>query len=329
MTATASTATPARTSPITERAVAFVAGHRDAAETIGRRLAEETGDPEAFARVLSEGFASLADPEYRDGSHMVVPTLGPSHGVRWPLIQAVTRGFRDATRREPTSTWLFLADRLFREPEIEARWFAFALLDRLLGSEPERTWQLLRRAAREAADWATVDALAHPVGRGVLDEPYRWAELEQLVYSPRRWERRLVGSTVATIPSIDRRRGRTPEVAEHGLGLIRELIGDDEPDVQKALAWALRSMAGVDLAATTRFLEAETETAVRDADGQRAWVIRDALSKLAPGDAAAMRARLEGIRRRTGAPATSRAADIADRFGRGLLGRPVEEPPLT
>lgn len=315
-------------SPVTERAVAFVAAHRQEAEGVGRGLADEIGDPDRFAAALSDGFARLADPEYHDGSHLVVPTLGSSHGVRWPLIQAVARGFRDATRGESTSTWLFVADRLFREREIEARWFAFSLLDPLLDTEPERTWQLLRRAAREAEDWATVDALAHPVGRGILNEPYRWAELEQLVYSPRRWERRLVGSTIATIPSIDRRAGRRPDVAERGLGLIRELIGDDEPDVQKALAWAVRSMAAVDLRATTDFLRAETDRAAADADGHRAWVIRDALAKLDPSDAAELRARLERVRRRADAPPTSRASEIADRFGRGLLGGPVEEPPL-
>jgi 3-methyladenine DNA glycosylase AlkD len=314
---------------VTERAVALVAERKPDAEELGRRLADDTDDPERFAQTLREGFAGLADPDYREGSHMVIPTLGPSHGVRWPLIQAVTRGFREATRRERTSTWLFVADRLFREPEIEARWFAFGLLDRLLDDEPERTWQLLRRAAREAEDWATVDALAHPVGRGILNESYRWAELEQLVYSPRRWERRLVGSTVATIPFVDRRRGREPEVAEHGLGLVRELIGDAEPDVQKALAWALRSMAAVDVERTTAFLEAETATAAASADGHRAWVIRDALSKIDPALADRIRARLEGIRRRTGAASTSRAAETADRFGRGILGGPVEEPPLT
>ena len=320
------TATP---SPITERAVAFVAAHRPEAEALGRRLADDIDDPDAFASNLSAAFARLADAEYHSGSHQVVPTLGPSHGVRWPLIQAVGRGFRDATKHDRTSTWLFAADRLFREPEIEARWFAFALLERLLDDEPERTWQLLRRAAREAADWATVDALAHPIGRGILNEPYRWAELEQLVYSPRRWERRLVASTIATIPHIDRRLGRSPEVVRHGLALIRELIGDDEPDVQKALAWALRSMAQVDRAPTTAFLDEQaTESAATD-DGHRAWVVRDALSKLDPGDAERIRRTLDGIRRRSGAPSTSRASATAARFDDGRLGMAMPEPPLT
>ncbi len=321
--------TPAVLSPITERATGFVADRRADAEALGRRLSDDVADPDRFAAVLREGLASLADPEYLKGQRRIAPGIGDLHGVRWPLIEAVKRGFREATRRDRTSGWLFVADRLLREPRLEARWFAFGLLERLVVDDTERAWQLLRRAARDAADWITVDSLAHPVGRGILEEPYRWAELEQLVYSPSRWERRLVGSTIATIPFVDRRRGRDPEIARHGLALIRDLIGDADADVQKALAWALRSMAGVDREETTAFLDGEAGTAAITTDGHRAWVIRDALIKLEPADAERIRARLDGIRRRAGAPSTSRAAEAAARFGAGLLGRPISEPPLA
>jgi 3-methyladenine DNA glycosylase AlkD len=320
---------PATPSPSTTRAVAFVADRRPGAEELGRSLADELGDPEQFAAVLRRGLAALADPEYLAGQRRLAPGIGKLHGVRWPLIEAVKRGFRNATRGERTSSWLFVADRLVREPELEAGWFAFGLLERLVADEPERAWQLLRRAARAAGDWITVDSLAHPAGLGVLNEAYRWAELEQLVYSPSRWERRLVGSTVATIPFIDRRRGRQPDVARHGLGLVGELIGDAEPDVQKALAWALRSLTIVDANATLAFLEREADQAAAGADGHRAWVVRDVLMKIAPPDADRLRQRLSGIRRHAGDPATSRAADVATRFGGGLLGAPQPEPPLT
>jgi 3-methyladenine DNA glycosylase AlkD len=259
----------------------------------------------------------------------VAPGIGAVLGVRWPLIEAIKRGFRESTRRERTSTWLFVADRLLREPELESHWFAFGLLERLIQDEPERTWQLTRRAAREAADWITVDSVAHVVGKGILAEPYRWAELEQLVYSPSRWERRLVGSTVATTPFIDRRRGREPLVAQHGLGLIAQLIGDAEPDVQKALAWALRSLTAVDREAVAAFCETEAARAAQTTDGHRAWVIRDVLPKLDQVRAAAIRASLDGIRRRPGSPSTSNAAEAADRFGQGMLGARQPEPPLT
>jgi 3-methyladenine DNA glycosylase AlkD len=315
-------------SPITARATALVADLRPAAEELGRSLADDLPDPAAFAAALRAGLESLADPEYLDGQRRIAPGIGRLHGVRWPLIEAVRRGFRETTRREGTAGWLEVADRLLREPELEARWFAFGLLERLVVDDTERAWQLIRRASRDAGDWITVDSLAHPVGKGILHESYRWAELEQLVFSPSRWERRLVGSTIATLPFVDHGRGRAPEVATHGLGLIGELIGDAEPDVQRALAWALRSMVGVDRAATTAFLETEATTAAAEQDGHRAWVIRDALVKLEPADAKEIRARLDGIRRRSDAPSTSRASAIAGRFGEGLLGRPIPEPPL-
>ena len=165
--------------------MAFVAEHKPAAEELGRALAELTGDPEGFATALRRGLDRLADPEYLEGQRRVAPGIGAVVGVRWPLIEAVKRGFREATKHDRTSTWLFVADRLLREETLEPRWFAFGLLERTIADEAERTWQLVRRAAREAGDWITVDALAHVVGKGILNEEYRWAELEQLVYSPR------------------------------------------------------------------------------------------------------------------------------------------------
>jgi 3-methyladenine DNA glycosylase AlkD len=299
------------------------------ASDLGTALGNLVGDPAAFAAALSAAFRELADPGDRASQASVAPGIGPTHGVRTPFQVAVRRAFERATRRASSAELLFVADRLLGEPEREARWFAIATLERTIGREPERTWQLLRRAAREADDWITVDTLAHPYGKGILAEPYRWAELEQLTISPSRWERRLVGSTIATMPYVHRTAGRAPEVAATGLEVLATLIGDASPDVAKALAWAYRSMALVDPGATATALRQEAGIAAANADGHRAWVIRDALAKLAPHDADRIRARLEGIRKRTGAPPTSRASETAERFGGGRLGMPMPEPPLT
>ncbi|MEO8571183.1 MAG: DNA alkylation repair protein [Chloroflexota bacterium] len=315
-------------SAVTAHAVAFVASHVNRAEALGVSLAELTNDPDGFATALTRGLRELADPDYLAGQQRVAPAIGAIHGVRWPLLAAVQRGFRKVTKRDRVTPLLFIADRLFRERELEARWFAFGLLERTLGAETERTWQLLRRAAREAGDWITVDSLAHPYGTGIAAEPYRWAELEQLIYSSSRWERRLVGSTIATMTHADRRGGRDPEVAIHALPLLAALMGDADPDVQKALAWAYRSLIVVDRAATEAALRNETERAALTSDGHRAWVIRDSLSKLDPATATELRDALAGIRKRPGAPATSAAAEAIARFGQ--LPDPAEhpEPPL-
>jgi 3-methyladenine DNA glycosylase AlkD len=311
------------------RATAFVAEMLPRATGFGRAVAEHVADPAAFEHALAAAFEALADPVYRDEQSRVAPGIGPVHGVRLPLQTALRRSFDRATRRDSSATLLLLADHLLRAERMEPRWFAIGLLDRTLRTEPERTWQLLRRAGREAGDWITVDILAHPFGRGILRESYRWAELEQLVISPSRWERRLVGSTIATMPFADRKAGRQPEVAMRGLAILATLIGDAEPDVQKALAWAYRSMTVVDLTETTAALESEARLAARSSDGLRAWVVRDALPKLAEADAARIRAIVDGLRRRPGAGPTSRAAELAHRFEGMGLGRPMPEPPLV
>ena len=106
-------------------------------------------------------------------------------------------------------------------------------------------------------------------------------------------------------------------------------MGDDEPDVQKALSWAWRSLTVVDIATTVDALRAETELAATTDDGHRAWVIRDTLAKLDPAVAEELRTRLAGIRRQAGAPSTSEGALTAARFGGLPDPTAYPEPPLT
>lgn len=303
-------------SAATVRSEGFVADHRASAERLGASLAEYSNDPDAFAAALRRALQSLADPVYVGGQRRVAPGIGALLGVRSPLMAALASGFRRATRHDSAGPLLFVIERLLREDPLESRWFAIGLAERTLQSEAERTWQLLRGAAREAGDWITVDSLAHPYAIGIGAEPFRWAELELLVYSPSRWERRLVGSTIATLTHGAPGRRMGPEVVDRGLPILGQLMGDAEPDVQKSLSWAYRSLAAVDVDATTVALHAQADLAVATGDGHRAWVIRDSLTKLAPTAATALHDGLVGIRKRPGAPSTSTATATADRFGR-------------
>jgi 3-methyladenine DNA glycosylase AlkD len=312
-------------SPTTARARTLVADRLADAHALGRHAGDLANDPAALVAELRSGLERLADGAYLEGQRRVAPGIGPLLGVRRPLLTAVTSGLRTATRRDPPATLLAIADRLLREDLAELHWLAMPLLERAITREPERAWQLVRAEAGRAREWITVDSLAHVAGRGIITEPYRWAELEQLVYSPWRWERRLVGSTIATIPYVERTAGRHPDIAVRGLALVRELIGDAEPNVQKALSWALRSLTLVDGPATISFLREEAAHAARTDDGHRAWVVRDALEKVPEPAAGEIRAAVAGIRRRPGAGSTSRAGEVAAAFvGLGLAVPPAE-----
>jgi len=315
--------------PAGVHAAAILGARADRATSLGTALGALVQDPEAVAKAFRATFRELADPEYRIGQQRIAPGIGLTYGVRLPLQVRVQRAFTKATRADSPALLLLAADRLLHEPELEAHWFALSILERTIAAEPERTWQLLRRVAASAADWITVDSLAHPVATGILRETRRWPELEQLTISPSGWERRLVGSTIATMPFVDQQAGRAPEVAARSLAILATLIGDREPDVQKALSWAYRSMLMVDRDATIRALEAEAARAATTDDGHRAWVVRDVLPKLDPDRADSIRTSLAGIRRRPGAPSTSAAAELAGRFAGMGLGRAMPEPPLA
>jgi hypothetical protein len=285
---------------------------------LGQRLAGLIDDPEAFVEVLDAGLAGLAAPAHAATLRRVSPGVGIFHAVPAPLVRAIESPIRSALRASSSSTALWLASHLERATVREVRLFAGPCLLRALPDEPERTWQVMRRLAARAEDWIEVDALAHPWAQGILAEPFRWAELEQLVYSSDVMERRLVGSTLATLPHSLRRpthTQRTAELAPRAVALVGTLIGDDEPLVQKALSWALRSWHGLAPAVVEPFLREQAAVAGVERDGHRAWVVRDTLPAVPPTLAAELRRQLGDVRRRAGSPSSSAAAAIAARYG--------------
>jgi len=301
-------------SEATAAARAFVTDHLPAARALGAGLADHLDDPRALADAARRGLAAIADPAYLAGQRLVAPGIGATLGVRTPLLDAAAAGLRREVRGARPAQLLAVAEALAGDEVRELRWLAIRLLGWIIAADPERAWQVVRRIGRDADDWITVDSLAGVAAAGIIHEPYRWAELEQLVYSRSRWERRLVGSTIANVPHQGHPSGRSAAAIARGLDLVGLLIGDSEPDVQKALSWALRELARVDPAPVAAFCRAQAGEAAETADGHRAWVLRDTLTKLAAGDGDAIRTTLAGIRRVPGAPSTSTAASDAAAF---------------
>jgi 3-methyladenine DNA glycosylase AlkD len=231
------------------------------------------------------------------------------------LLHEVSRQLRPALREASPGVVLDLATRLAHmSPTREERLMALPCLRACLPEEPERSWQLLRRMAHAANDWITVDSLAEVYAQGVLAEPFRWAELEQLVYAERAMERRLVGATLARLPHAVPPRERPSLRVRPVLVLIGQLIGDADAWVRKSLSWALREWSRLAPDEVGVFLEGQAMLARERSDGHRAWVVRDSLTHLPVARAAALRSMVEGIRARPGAPSTSDAAMTAARF---------------
>lgn len=305
-------------SEVTARAQALVAERLPQARGLGDSLAELIDYPEEFVEALRHGLKDLADEPYRREQERVNPGSGAILGVRQPLLAAVMRQIRAPLHETSPALALNLAERLVAEEEREFVFFAHLALDRVLPRDPERAWQLMRRMARDAHDWISVDTLAPLFARGILAERVRWAEIEQLVFSASEWERRMVGATIASLPFELPRERRSELVSTPALALIRTEIGDASETVRKSLSWALRSWREVDPRGVDELLESEARRASESNDGNRAWVIRDAMKEqrtpVPQPVQARIRTLLAGVRRAAGNQSTSEASQIAAKF---------------
>ena len=186
--------------------------------------------------------------------------------------------------------------------------------------DPERAWQLMRRhgARRARLDQRRLarDALRtrHPRRARSLGGDRAARLLGQRMGAPhgRRDDR-----------DDCRSRCRASERAElqrsPALDLVRPLIGRRARPVRKALSWALRSWREVDPRGVDELLAARHAARRETNDGNRAWVIRDAMKEQRtpvpqPSQAENSRACSPACVARPGNQSTSEAAQIAGRF---------------
>jgi hypothetical protein len=291
------------------------------ATALGQQLSELIDQPDVYLATLTTGLEALAEPEYLASVTRACPQTPARYLVRGTLGEAMASPLKAALREGSSMAALQLAQALAAADHRDLRLQANEPLRRALPEDPEMSWQIMRRLGRAAGDWIATDSLADLWARGILAETFRWAELEQLLYSQGTYERRLIPATLATLPHRlpkGRREELRPDAVERALELLRQLMGDAEVMVQKALSWAVREWTPVDPEATAAFLRAETAIAAEHRDGARAWVIRDALSRQPDALGTELRSRLEGIRRNAKAPSTSIAANHAAAFADAL-----------
>lgn len=306
---------------MSEEANAFVAAHLDEASALGDRLSELIDRPDDYLAELTLGLEALAESSFLETVTRACPQTPARFMVRGPLAEAMAGPVRRSLREGSSLSALQLAHTLAGARHRDLRLHARDPLRRALPEDPELSWQLLRRLGHSAEDWIATDSLADLWARGVLAEEFRWAELEQLLYSQQTYERRLIPATLATIPHRlpkARHEELVPSALAQAYDLIRRLMGDREIMVQKALSWAVREWTPLEPQVSTAFLRTETAIAAEGRDGARAWVIRDSLSKQPRDVAEELSSRLVGIRRDATAPSTSIAASQAAAFAEVL-----------
>ena len=229
------------TSEVTLRAQAFVTEHLPEARGLGDALAELIDEPRQFVDVLREGLERLADEPYAREQERVAPGSGVVFGVRGPLLAAITRQLRKPLAEISSASALWLADRLVIEPEREIELVGYAALRRSLPDDPERTWQLMRRLGHAAATGSASTRWPSSSRRESCTNasagPSSSSSSMPRVAGSAAWSVR----PSRACPSSCRAIKRHELTSTPGLTLIKSLLGDAEPDVQRSPVSASRT----------------------------------------------------------------------------------------
>ncbi len=168
-----------------------------------------------------------------------------------PAWRQLRRGWSRELNSRPALAVIRLASQLVADGSW-ARLTAYELVACHPAGIAALTPSSIRRLARGLADWGSVDTfacyLAGPAwrdGRLPTRQVHAWAR------SRDRWQRRVaVVCTVALNVRARGGRGDTPRT----LAVCREVVGDRDDMVVKALSWALRSLVAWDRGAVSAFL---------------------------------------------------------------------------
>ena len=213
------------------------------------------------SRIASKKLAAEIDAEIR-----ALPVRNT------PSVRAVRRKYSRILKQTNAASMLELASTLYKD--YGYRWFTYELMQnhhaafRLLG-EAE-----LEEFGKGIDSWWTADAFARTLagpawlkGQVSDDLIQRWARSQD------HWWRR--AALVSTVALNLRSQGGTGDV-ERTLGICRQLVGDYDDMVVKAMSWALRELVVHDANAVDQFLN-------EHAGALAAQVQREVRNKLTTG----------------------------------------------
>ncbi len=170
-----------------------------------------------------------------------------------PSLRALRRAYSRLIAKAPAAPVLELAFRVFDPRTIERRFLAYELVCHHRGAMQALRSSELERLGKGFNSWGAVDMfaclLAGPAWRE-RQVPDAW--LHRWARSPDRWRRR--GALVCTVALNNKARGGKGDTPRT-LAICRQLAGDHDDIVAKALSWALRELAKRDPRAAELFLK--------------------------------------------------------------------------
>jgi 3-methyladenine DNA glycosylase AlkD len=189
-----------------------------------------------YAAIL-RSIRAAGDERIRKDLMRVVPGA-TTVGVSVPRLRELVKEFKSAHPEMTVDSAADLMDELCGKRVREEILFGSFLLARFGKKVSSVSWERLRPWADSLDNWETCDQLASNVsGEVVAANPELVAELGLLAASANPWKRRFALATTVAM----NHKGRS--FSAETLRICRMLLSDSDPNVKKALGWALRELS--------------------------------------------------------------------------------------
>jgi 3-methyladenine DNA glycosylase AlkD len=209
-----------------------------------------TADLKELREEIIEALKAHQDPTYEKNLRKLVPTKGTVTGVRVPQIRALVKDFY-ARHKEHLSVERAaqLLDDFCRTRGREEVLFGVFLLAQYRRQFSPALWEKIDRWVECIDNWETCDQLAMNVaGELLITDISRLKDLVGWAKTENPWRRRFAAATTTAL----NQKGRS--YPEETFRVCEPLLVDQEPTVQKAVAWAIREVAKNDEPAAFSFL---------------------------------------------------------------------------
>jgi 3-methyladenine DNA glycosylase AlkD len=172
--------------------------------------------------------ASKADKKNIEFFQKMVPGKQKMYGVKTPELNAIVKQYKSYS--------FDLAKELWTSGALEEKIIAIKIMEKMGKQDPEKLLKLFKQFSKEIDNWAVSDGLGMQFLRGIVKTHAEeiFALAAKLNHSKDPWQRRL---SLVMVEWYTRHNGYHAEIEK----LIKNLEGDDQYYVKKAVIWIKRN----------------------------------------------------------------------------------------
>lgn len=243
--------------------------------TIQRRiqkLSSQLCRPQQLTRELEALLESLKEEKAAANYKKIIPKMVKSFGVPKPVLDVIAQEISRLGQKSPQST-LKLLKTLWQKGSFEERTITAKILSQIGKKIPEESLNLIGSFLKNIDNWSICDVLATQGLRGIM-ATHRDRILDlasECTKNEGKWIKRF---GVATIVEVAH--NKSLEIPKEVFDIVKPLMATEDPDVKKAIAWALREISKREPKMVKNFLKDYQNSQ----DKNTRWIVREGSNKL-------------------------------------------------